>query len=110
MWASFWSQEAHWFNSHLSDDVMNRNGRAQPFQTVAILPIQQLAGCGRLRKTLQRRANWTNFGLDCGLRVKDLRLRSVAYEQRNDEGIQKVIQGWIEEQKRKLAEGMTKDS
>jgi len=28
----------------------------------------------------------------------------------NDDGIQKVIQGWIEEQKKKLAEGMTKDS
>ena len=28
----------------------------------------------------------------------------------NDAGIQRAIQGWIEEQKKKLAEGTTKDS
>jgi len=28
----------------------------------------------------------------------------------NDEGIKRVIQGWVEEQKKKLAEGTAKDS
>ena len=33
-----------------------------------------------------------------------------ARKQCNDEGIMKVIEGWIEEQKEKLAEGTKKDS
>jgi hypothetical protein len=33
-----------------------------------------------------------------------------AREQTNDEGIKRVIDGWIEEQKKKLAEGKAKDS
>jgi hypothetical protein len=37
-------------------------------------------------------------------RLEDLRNKC------NDHGIQKVIEGWIEEQKKQLAEGTAKDS
>jgi hypothetical protein len=40
----------------------------EPFQSVAILHIQQLAGCGRLRKFFYLRASRIYCGLRCGLR------------------------------------------
>jgi hypothetical protein len=42
------------------------NPRRQPFQSVAILHVQQLAGCGRLRKSFQLRAGQTCCGSHCG--------------------------------------------
>jgi hypothetical protein len=51
-------------------DLVAREGvepRRQPFQSVAILHIQQLAGYGRLRKSFQPRASQTYCGLRCGL-------------------------------------------
>ena len=44
------------------------NRRRQPFQSVAILNIQQLAGPGRLRKLVKLRASRLYCGLNCGLR------------------------------------------
>ncbi len=48
------------------------NRRRQPFQSVAILHIQQLAGCGRLRKSFQLRASQAYYGLRCGLPIRTL--------------------------------------
>ena len=45
-----------------------RNGRAQPFESVALPHLQQLAGRGRLRKSFQVRACVLYRGLHYGLR------------------------------------------
>ena len=43
------------------------NRRRQPFQSGAVLNIQQLAGHGRLRKSFEVRASHLYYGLHCGL-------------------------------------------